>query len=146
MKGIFQRGAFIAAAAALALCAPYAAAQERAVTLRLASAFDEKTDMIQAARKLADLMKERTGGTVDIKIFAGGQMGGEKDNLEALRLGELDIGVFGTFPIVTLAPKYSFFDAPSCSATRTMSTRVGTRSSARASARSSRRAASIPSG
>jgi TRAP-type C4-dicarboxylate transport system substrate-binding protein len=39
-------------------------------------------------------------------------MGGEKDNLEALKLGELDIGVFGTFPIVTLAPKYSFFDAP----------------------------------
>ena len=112
MKGIFQRGAFIAAAAGLALCATHAVAQERAVTLRLASAFDEKTDMIQAAKKLADLMKERTGGTVDIKIFAGGQMGGEKDNLEALRLGELDIGVFGTFPIVTLAPKYSFFDAP----------------------------------
>jgi len=112
MKGIFQRGAFIAAAAGLALCATLAAAQERTVTLRLASAFDEKTDMIQAAKKLADLMKERTGGTVDIKIFAGGQMGGEKDNLEALRLGELDIGVFGTFPIVTLAPKYSFFDAP----------------------------------
>src|SRR5215204_144982 len=112
MKGIFQRGAFIAAAAGLALCAGQAVAQERAVTLRLASAFDEKTDMIQAAKKLADLMKERTGGTVDIKIFAGGQMGGEKDNLEALRLGELDIGVFGTFPIVTLAPKYSFFDAP----------------------------------
>ena len=112
MKGIFQRGAVMAAAAGIALCATHAAAQERAVTLRLASAFDEKTDMIQAARKLADLMKERTGGTVDIKIFAGGQMGGEKDNLEALRLGELDIGVFGTFPIVTLAPKYSFFDAP----------------------------------
>src|SRR3954451_12609912 len=112
MKGIFQRGAFIAAAAGLALCATQTVAQERAVTLRLAGAFDEKTDMIQAARKLADLMKERTGGTVDIKIFAGGQMGGEKDNLEALRLGELDVGVFGTFPIVTLAPKYSFFDAP----------------------------------
>src|SRR5215218_3584856 len=112
MKGIFQRGAFMAAAAGLALCATFAAAQERAVTLRLASAFDEKTDMIQAARKLAALTKERTGGTVEIKIFAGGQMGGEKDNLEALRLGELDIGVFGTFPIVTMAAKYSFFDAP----------------------------------
>jgi tripartite ATP-independent transporter DctP family solute receptor len=39
-------------------------------------------------------------------------MGGEKDNLEALKIGELDMAVFGTFPIVTLAPKYSFFDAP----------------------------------
>ena len=39
-------------------------------------------------------------------------MGGEKDNVEALRLGELDMAVFGTYPIVSLAPKYSFFDAP----------------------------------
>jgi tripartite ATP-independent transporter DctP family solute receptor len=102
----------LSAAAAVLLFASGAAAQDKPVTLRLASAFDEKTDMMQAAKKLADLVRERTGGSVDIKIFAGGQMGGEKDNLEALRLGELDIGVFGTFPIVTLAPKYSFFDAP----------------------------------
>jgi tripartite ATP-independent transporter DctP family solute receptor len=100
------------AVAGLLTLAADAMAQDRAVTLRLASAFDEKTDMMLAARKLADLVKERTGGSVDIKIFAGGQMGGEKDNLEALKLGELDIGVFGTFPIVTLAPRYSFFDAP----------------------------------
>src|SRR4051794_34938172 len=86
MTGIFQRRAFIAAAAGLSLCATQAAAQDKAVTLRLASAFDEKTDMMQAAKKLADLVKERSGGSVDIKIFAGGQMGGEKDNLEALRL------------------------------------------------------------
>ncbi len=100
------------AAAAVVLLTGGAIAQDKPVTLRLASAFDEKTDMMQAAKRLADLLKERTGGSVDVRIFAGGQMGGEKDNLEALKLGELDIGVFGTFPIVTLAPKYSFFDAP----------------------------------
>ncbi len=99
-------------AGAAALFAQAAAAQDRPVTLRLASAFDEKTDMMQAAKRFADLAKERSGGTVDVRIFAGGQMGGEKDNLEALKIGELDIGVFGTFPIVTLAPRYSFFDAP----------------------------------
>jgi len=108
---LVRRGALYAAAALLLLTGD-AIAQDKPVTLRLASAFDEKTDMMQAAKRLADLLKERTGGSVDVKIFAGGQMGGEKDNLEALKLGELDIGVFGTFPIVTLAPKYSFFDAP----------------------------------
>jgi tripartite ATP-independent transporter DctP family solute receptor len=100
------------AAAPVLVLASGAVAQDKPVTLRMASAFDEKTDMMQAAKRLADLMKERTAGSVDIRIFAGGQMGGEKDNLEALKLGELDIGIFGTFPIVTLAPKYSFFDAP----------------------------------
>lgn len=107
-----QRHIAVGAAAAVLMLATNVMAQDRSVTLRLASAFDEKTDMMQAAKKLADLVKERSGGTVDIRIFAGGQMGGEKDNLEALKLGELDVGVFGTFPIVTLTPKYSFFDAP----------------------------------
>jgi TRAP-type transport system periplasmic protein len=87
-------------------------AQDRPVTLRMASAFDQSTDMMQAAKRFADLARERSGGSIDIKLFPGGQMGGEKDNLEALKLGELDAAVFGTFPIVTLAPKYSFFDAP----------------------------------
>jgi len=89
-----------------------ALAQDKKVTLRIASAFDQNTDMMQAAKRFGDLVKERSGGSIDVKTFAGGQMGGEKDNLEALKIGELEMGVFGTYPIVTLAPKYSFFDAP----------------------------------
>jgi TRAP-type transport system periplasmic protein len=105
------RRTFLATATVLALAGP-AAAQDKPVTLRMASAFDQSTDMMQAAKRFADLAKEKSGGTIDIRLFPGGQMGGEKDNLEALKLGELDAAVFGTFPIVTLAPKYSFFDAP----------------------------------
>lgn len=99
-------------AAFVVFSASAASAQDKPVTLRIASAFDQGTDMMQAAKRFADLVKERSGGSIDAKIFAGGQMGGEKDNLEALKLGELDMAVFGTYPIVTLAPKYSFFDAP----------------------------------
>jgi TRAP-type transport system periplasmic protein len=102
---------FAALAIAVALVSPVVP-QERPVTLRIASAFDQATDMMQAAKRFADLVKERSKGSIDVKIFAGGQMGGEKDNIEALKLGELDMAVFGTFPIVTLTPKYSFFDAP----------------------------------
>lgn len=97
---------------ALTMAGAAAQAQEKNVTLRIASAFDQNTDMMLAARRFGELVKERSGGTIDVRMFAGGQMGGEKDNLEALKLGELEMGVFGTYPIVTLAPKYSFFDAP----------------------------------
>src|SRR3954462_3914232 len=105
------RVALVAAVTAIALTAA-AQAQDKKVTLRIASAFDQNTDMMQAAKRFGDLVKERSGGSIDVKIFAGGQMGGEKDNLEALKLGGLEMGVFGTYPIVTLTPKYSFFDAP----------------------------------
>jgi TRAP-type transport system periplasmic protein len=101
-----------AAALVLAAAVLPAAAQDKKVTLRIASAFNENTDMMQAAKRFGELVAQKSGGSVEVKMFAGGQMGGEKDNLEALKLGELEMGVFGTYPIVTLAPKYSFFDAP----------------------------------
>ena len=104
--------AALVAVATLGGASGTALAQDKKVTLRIASAFDQNTDMMQAAKRLGDLVKESSGGSIDVKTFAGGQMGGEKDNLEALKIGELEMGVFGTYPIVTLAPKYSFFDAP----------------------------------
>jgi len=100
------------AAIALVALASTGNAQDRKVTLRIASAFNEDTDMMQAAKRFGELVRERSGGTIEVKTFAGGQMGGEKDNLEALKIGEIEMAVFGTYPIVTLAPKYSFFDAP----------------------------------
>jgi TRAP-type transport system periplasmic protein len=87
-------------------------AQEKPVTIRVASAFDLSTDMMQAAKRFADLVKDRSKGSIDVKLFAGGQMGGEKDIVEAMKIGEVEMGVLGTYPIVSLAPKYSFFDAP----------------------------------
>jgi TRAP-type transport system periplasmic protein len=107
-----RRACVIAAAVTLAGATLPAAAQDKKVTLRIASAFNESTDMMQAAKRFGELVSQKSGGSIEVKMFAGGQMGGEKDNLEAIKLGELEMGVFGTYPIVTLAPKYSFFDAP----------------------------------
>jgi tripartite ATP-independent transporter DctP family solute receptor len=99
----------------LAICAAAPSssfAQDKAVTIRVASAFEQSTDMMKAAQKFADLVKERSKGSIDVKLFPGGQMGGEKDIVEAAKLGEVEMGVLGTYPIVSLTPKYSFFDAP----------------------------------
>jgi tripartite ATP-independent transporter DctP family solute receptor len=87
-------------------------AQDKPVTIRIASAFEQSTDMMQAAKRFADLVKERSKGSIDVRLFPGGQMGGEKDIVEAMKIGELEMGVLGTYPIVSLTPKYSFFDAP----------------------------------
>lgn len=100
------------AAGAASLLAASTAALAQDVTIQIASAFNEDTDMMKAAKKFGELVQERSDGAIEVRYFAGGQMGGEKDNLEALKLGEIEMGVFGTYPIVTLAPSYSFFDAP----------------------------------
>lgn len=95
-----------------AVSAPSVFAQDKPVTIRVASAFEQSTDMMQAAKRFAELVKERSKGSIEVKLFPGGQMGGEKDIVEALKIGELEMGVLGTYPIVSLTPKYSFFDAP----------------------------------
>ncbi len=64
-----QRRAIISLLASLAL-APIASgnslAQEEPVTLRIASAFDQNTDMMVAAQRFADLVKERSEGSIDV--------------------------------------------------------------------------------
>ena len=100
------------AAALAALAATGGAALAADVTINVASAFNEETDMIRAARRFEELVEERSGGEIAVEFFTGGQMGGEKDNLEALKIGEIEMAVFGTYPIVTMTPEYSFFDAP----------------------------------
>ena len=60
-----------------ALASELALAQDKPVTIRIASAFEPSTDMMQAAKRFADLVKERSKGSIDVKLFPGGQMGGE---------------------------------------------------------------------
>jgi TRAP-type transport system periplasmic protein len=92
--------------------APTGGDADKKVKIRIASAFNEKTSMLRATQKFAELVKERSKGQIEVEIHPGGVMGGEKENLEAVKMGELEMAIFGTFPIVQLTPKYSFFDAP----------------------------------
>ena len=85
---------------------------QQVVNFSIASAFDGGTTMLQAAQAFVDTLYERSDGTLVGTLFPAGVMGGERDNVEAMQIGELEMGVFGTFPIVHLTPEYSFFDAP----------------------------------
>lgn len=85
---------------------------QKVVEFRIASAYDTSTTMLQATQKFVDTIAEKSGGTLKGTIYAAGVMGGEKENVEAIKMGELEMSVLGTYPIVNLMPEYSFFDAP----------------------------------
>lgn len=46
--------------------------------------------------KFAELVKEKTNGEIEIDIYANGQLYGQKDALEALKLGTLDLAMSDT--------------------------------------------------
>ena len=98
-----------------ALClmlAVFAGSVHAAQVVKLAVTFDQATPMVQAARKFAELWESKSNGAYKVNIYPGGVMGGEKDNLDALMLGELEMSIFGGMHIATLTPAYSFFDCP----------------------------------
>lgn len=82
------------------------------IEFRIVSPYDTNTSMLEAAKGFSDELLEKSGGTLKATIYAAGVMGGEQETLEAIKMGEIEMAVMGTYPIVTLAPEYGFFDAP----------------------------------
>lgn len=85
---------------------------DKKVQIKVASAFQDGTPMMDAAKKFKEIVEEKSDGEIEVKLFPNGTLGGEKDNVEQIKLKEIEMGLFGTFPIVSLTPDYAFFDAP----------------------------------
>ena len=64
-----------------------------------------------AARRFEELVEERFPGRVDIRIFGASQLGEDKEMLEGLRLGTLEMHVPSSV-LHSLAPEFGLFDLP----------------------------------
>lgn len=82
-------------------------------TLKLATVTPDHHAYGQGAREFARLVKERTNGDVIIKVFTGGQLGkGERELLESMQLGLIDLAVTATGPISNFSHKMGVVDLP----------------------------------
>ncbi len=59
---------------------------------------------VKAVEEMARLLRERTDGRLDIKIFAGGQLGSERDTLEITVFGGLDLNRVNLAPLNSIEP------------------------------------------
>ena len=57
-----------------------------------------------AARKMAEVLKEKSNGRLELELFPSAQLGGEVDMLTQLRSGNLDLGLLGSGPVSGLEP------------------------------------------
>ncbi|OGP71771.1 MAG: hypothetical protein A2W09_02920 [Deltaproteobacteria bacterium RBG_16_50_11] len=64
------------------------------------------------AAKWAQLISERAGGKVTIKIYPQGQLGGEKSLVEQLRLGTVDATIVAHNVIVGFVPEFQAITLP----------------------------------
>ncbi|MCI8513733.1 MAG: TRAP transporter substrate-binding protein DctP [Lachnospiraceae bacterium] len=82
------------------------------IELRMAQASAADGAIGQSMEEFAKLVNEKSGGRIEITVFHNGQLGTERDNVEACQLGNLDIAVVNNSVLANFIPWFSAFDLP----------------------------------
>lgn len=63
------------------------------------------------ALKFKEVLEKISGGKVEVPVFGGAQLGGERDILEGIRLGTVHMGI-GAGALANFAPAYNIIQLP----------------------------------
>lgn len=82
------------------------------VTLKLGHIAEPENPYGQGADHFAKLVKERSNGEIDIKVYPSSQLGNQRDLVEGLGLGTVDMTLTGTAVLGNFIPEVAVFDLP----------------------------------
>lgn len=82
------------------------------IVMKLAHGSQLSHPLQTASEQMASKVKERTNGAIEIQVFGNRQLGEERDNVEGLQLGTVDLTVVSTGPLVGLVPEVGIVDLP----------------------------------
>ena len=106
----------VTAAASLSVClaltATVAAQEVKARTLKFAFSLAADHPLGQGAQKFADLVAEKSGGKMKVSIYANAVLGGDPQNLSAVRGGTLDFTSMATGLLAGIDKRFMVFDLP----------------------------------
>lgn len=72
----------------------------------------ETTTNYKMLEKFAQLINERSGGSISVELYPGGQLGNTTEFTEAVVGGSIDIGTGMTTDLVDFVPEMGLFDMP----------------------------------
>ena len=81
-------------------------------TIRLAHGLDTNHPVHQAMVFLGDRLKEKSKGTLKVIIYPSGQLGAERECLELLQIGSLDITKVSAAVLENFIPEYKVLSIP----------------------------------
>lgn len=84
----------------------------RSRPLFTADAQPDEYPTVQALHAIDRLLDERTGGEMRLRIYAGGQLGAERDTLEITVFGGLDVNRVNLAPLNSIVPQTIVFALP----------------------------------
>jgi tripartite ATP-independent transporter DctP family solute receptor len=109
MKNI-ARNTLVALAAVLALSCAQAQVKER--TLKFAFQNQTGHPQAQGAQKFADLVAQKSGNKITVKLFAGGALGGDLQTVSALQGGTVEVTVLNAGILGAQVKEFAVYDFP----------------------------------
>ena len=85
---------------------------EGALILKLGHAINEKDVFHDAALKFKELVEAGTNGEVTVTVYPNAKLGDERNLLESLKMGTVDMGIITGGPVVNFLPSFGVFDLP----------------------------------
>ncbi|ARK32304.1 DctP family TRAP transporter solute-binding subunit [Halalkalibacter krulwichiae] len=80
--------------------------------LRLGHIATETNPYHLLALEFKELVEERSEGQVKINVFANGQLGQERELLESMQFGNMDLAVITSSPVTNFVPEFGILDVP----------------------------------
>jgi TRAP-type transport system periplasmic protein len=99
-------------AGSIGLLAQGADAQISERTLRWAQQNSMEHPQGRGSKKFADLVEQKSGGKIKVRIFPSGQLGGDLQNVSALQGGTLDLMVLNAGLLVGIVKDFAVVDLP----------------------------------
>jgi tripartite ATP-independent transporter DctP family solute receptor len=112
MRQTLLIGTLLAFFTLMMICVDSGMTQEKPISLKLGHAVAVEHPYHLGAVKFAELVAQRTKNKVKIDVYPSTQLGNERDMVEGLQLGTIDLVVTSTGPLGGFVPKMFIVDLP----------------------------------
>jgi tripartite ATP-independent transporter DctP family solute receptor len=103
---------FVAVAVPLLFVFLMAGKSMASIELKLGHAINEQDVFHEAALKFKESVESKTGGELTVSIFPNATLGDERNLLESLKMGTVDMGIITGGPIINFLPSFGVLDLP----------------------------------
>jgi tripartite ATP-independent transporter DctP family solute receptor len=109
-NSVTRRSAILGGLGALALMRS-GAAQEK-IVLKMGTLGSVEYFYYKGAKRMADEIGAKSGGRIEVQVFPNQQLGNERDMIEGMQLGTIDLAVINTPLLAGFDPRFLIFDMP----------------------------------
>lgn len=82
------------------------------ITIKMGHVLNEDSPFHAASVKFAELVEEKSGGTMKVEVYPSALLGNDRELAEGLQLGTVDAAIVATATVAGFCPEIQVFDLP----------------------------------